>query len=205
MHAMNPLPTHLFVSRMRKSLFTALLTTLSMAMLVTPPAKADTKEGKSSTKDMVWVARDTSDGGELFVSWAHGGTGAKVADLVGLGALDVHFSSDDRWILVTDGGGSIGTTVRLFKRSSGLAFKEVKDFDFDFAVQRLAAQIKAGKEVKDTYLSRSYLRCKGWSKDGPQAILVLNGRGTLGGKPFELKDFVCVFDPVARVFSAAQK
>ncbi|WP_156345614.1 hypothetical protein [Verrucomicrobium spinosum] len=34
--------------------------------------QADTVDGKSSTKDLVWVARSTSDGGELFVSWAHG-------------------------------------------------------------------------------------------------------------------------------------
>jgi hypothetical protein len=176
-----------------------------LSALLPVQVQADTVDGKSSTKDLVWVARSTSDGGELFVSWAHGGTGAKVADLVGLGALKVHFSSDDRWLFVTDGGSSLGTTVRLFKRSTGLAYKEVKEFDFDFAVQRLAAQIEGGKEIKDTILDRSYLRCVGWSKDGPQAFLAISGKGTLNGKRFEVEDFTCVFDPVARVFSAVKK
>ncbi|HSJ00803.1 MAG: hypothetical protein ACAI34_12950, partial [Verrucomicrobium sp.] len=88
---------------------------------------------------------------------------------------------------------------------SGITFKEVKDFDFDFAVQRLAVQTETGKEIKDTVLDRAFLRCVGWSKDGPQAILQLSGKGTLNGKRFEVEKFTCVFDPVARVFSSMKK
>ncbi|HSJ03748.1 MAG TPA: hypothetical protein VK956_14905, partial [Verrucomicrobium sp.] len=94
-----------------KTLSIAAVTLAAFSLLITPTQvrAADAVDGKSSTGDMVWVARSTSDGGELFVSWAHGGTGAKVADIVGLGALGVNFSSDDRWLLVTDGGSSLGT------------------------------------------------------------------------------------------------
>lgn len=164
-----------------------------------PAAQADTLDGDTSTGDMVWVARETSSGGELFVSWSHGGTGSRITTISGLRSLGVHFSPDDRWLMVTDGS-SKGTRVRLFKRSTGLSYNEVKDFDFDFAVQRMAVQVETGKEITNTILSRSQLSCVGWS--GNAALLQLTGRGTLDGRRFEVEAFTCAFDPIRRVFSA---
>jgi len=44
----------------------------------------------------------------------------KLCDTEGWGNLEVHFSPDEKWIVVQDGGLSLGVRCRLFRTQNGL-------------------------------------------------------------------------------------
>lgn len=175
---------------------------LTLVAALCGPVLADkeaTASGVSASGNIAWsVNPDTN---ELNLVPARGGSDAKLCEIIGTSNLSVHFSPDDRFIFVTDGGASLGIHVTLYKHSSGVSYREDSSIDFDLAVQRLAMEAETGKKIDDTVLDHSYLKCLGWTKKG-QAILQLSGSGKLNGKKIEISGFQCVFDPVERSFAA---
>jgi sugar lactone lactonase YvrE len=166
---------------------------LAVCTMVAFAAKPATTAGVSTSGAVAWSV--DPENGELNLVRASGQGGpVKLCDTVSTANLGVHFSPDDKYVMITDGSASVGIHVTLYQRSSGLSYRAV-DFDFDLAAQKLAMEAETGKKIDDTVLDRSYLRCLGWSRDGQWAILQLSGSGKLDGKRVEIASFQCAYNP----------
>lgn len=155
--------------------------------------KQATTAGVSTSGAIAWSVNPYN--GALNLVRASGdGSPVKLCDTISTANLGVHFSPDDTYVFVTDGGESRGVRGTLYRRTSGLSYAEV-DFDFDLPVQRLAMEVETGKKISATVLDRSELRCLGWSRDGQWLVLQLSGSGKLDGKRVEIAGFTCAYNP----------
>ncbi len=175
-----------------------LLPALAALFVVSPAAARDSQVyGTSPSKAITWSVDPATNGLYLSTEYAS----SKVCDVSNPRALKVTFSPDERYIFVTDGS-SIGTRVSLYKRSSGLKYSKVTSYDFDKATQRLAVEVRTGRQVSSTVLNLSrYLQCVGWSRSGEWAILQLDGEGTLDGQRLSIRKFQCAFNPARGEFT----
>lgn len=149
--------------------------------------------GVSPSGAVAWSVNP--EGSELnLVRASGGGAPAKLCDVFSTANLGVHFSPDDKYVFVTDGGSSLGIHGTLYKRSSGLDYDEV-DFDFDLATQKLALEAETGKKITETVLDHSYLKGLGWSRNGQWLVLQLSGSGKVNGKRVEITGFKCAYNP----------
>ena len=64
----------------------------------------------------------------------------ELCETPGWGNLVILFSPDDYWIIVQDGGPSVGISLRLFRHEKGVEFTEQKTADIDGKAERLALQ-----------------------------------------------------------------
>jgi hypothetical protein len=96
-------------------------------------------EGDSPSGKIHFVVRGGDDEKKIYLSVP--GANSKEVELCetpGWGNLVVHFSPDDYWIIVQDGGPSLGISLRLFRREKGVKFTEQKEADIDGKAERLA-------------------------------------------------------------------
>ena len=91
----------------------------------------------------------------------------------GWGSLDLYFSPNNEWLIVQDGGASLGISLRLFQRKKGAHFVE-KNVQLNEGAERLALQ-RSG--VKKGATDHRYLQVVGWSNDSRFVILRLSGHG----------------------------
>ena len=91
--------------------------------------------------------------------------------------LEVHFSPDDRWIIVQDGGPSLGVSLRLFQRVSGLNYKESKNGGIEVMAERAALKQNGVPVDPKDDLEHLYGRVLKWSPDSKSVLLNLSGQG----------------------------
>jgi hypothetical protein len=100
----------------------------------------------------------------------------ELCETPGWGNLSVHFSPDDYWIIVEDGGGSLGVSLRLFRREKGVRFKELEDADIEGKAELMAlADIGlSGKQLLD----HRYAKVLAWSADSKTVLVRVSGSGS---------------------------
>ena len=174
-----------------------------MAGVWTQPAQAQPQtrtfpHGTSSSGKILWAARPFTDKDGtfqhkyyLYEKDSQDGSGTFLCQSMTVG---ISFSPDDRWILVQDGGSSLGLHLRLFKRAEGAKYEERK-VDLDDAVFKVIAASPDGKNVDVNLLDHTYLSCEGWSEDGKKAVLEMSGHGASNGKRIEINKLSFMLTP----------
>jgi hypothetical protein len=134
--------------------------------------------GDSPSGNIHFELRKTSDEGakEIWLSEKDKKSAAvKLCDTPGWGNLEIHFSPDDYWLIVQDGGASLGVSLRLFKRDKGVVFKEIENADINGKAERLALQ-QNGLPPKEV-LDHLYVQCLAWSSDSKTVLVRISGHG----------------------------
>lgn len=157
-------------------------------------ARAEQKaEGRSPDGDISYELRSGSDDSKHI--WLYPTAGKEEAvelcETPGWGNLQIHFSPDSYWIIVQDGGSSLGISLRLFRRENGVQYRELKDADIDGKAERLALQQHglSAKEVCD----HRYARVLGWSADSKTVLVSIFGRGARGNSQIELNGWTGLY------------
>jgi WD40 repeat protein len=144
----------------------------------TPGFSEQPDKGESFTGKIHYELRGDSDaGGKTIWLWSKEdkSDAAELCETPGWGYLEIHFSPNDKWIVVQDGGASLGVSLRLFRRDGGVVFHEIKDADIDRKSEKLALK-QAGmapKEISD----HRYVHCLAWSGDSEMILVSSSGKG----------------------------
>lgn len=164
-------------------------------------ASADAEtEGQSPSGKINWELKESSSEGEEASLWltkvGTDGNGVKLCETVGSGSQEVTISPDDYWIAVTDGGGSLGIDIRLFRRTKGLNYKEQE--------QTIAAELETlalasgGYEEDEPVLDHQYTRVLHWSPDSKFILLRTTGHA---GSKYKITPFHAIYDVGEKSFS----
>jgi hypothetical protein len=101
-------------------------------------------------------------------------------------------SPDDVWIALEHGGGSLGHTILVFKRQTGLDFKQVDSPD------EVGTFALLSKGIKENFLDHSYLHPIEWSEDSKWLTVALDAKGGLGnGGHVRINNWRCRYNPVS--------
>jgi len=103
----------------------------------------------------------------------HADAAVYLCDTEGWGALEMHFSPDDHWLIVQDGGASLGVSLRLFRRDKGVNFTEIKDADINGKAERMA--LKSNGLPAKEILDHRYVDVLGWSRDSKTVAVRIKG------------------------------
>ena len=163
-----------------------------LLFLFIPPLVADetVDEGDSPKGDLHYVAVKVSDSSyKVLLSPAD-----HPEQAVGLLETDaplfakcVSISPDEQWIVVTEGGGSLGVTPRLFKRNAGLHYTENKDAGIEDKAEILAwkqsnlipAKVLSDHQSKpgagEHLLDHRYVTVLAWAPDSQSMLVHLEG------------------------------
>ncbi len=114
----------------------------------------------------------------------------QLCETEGWGNLEMHFAPNDNWIVVQNGGASLGVRCRLFKRENGVAFREIEKPDLNQEAE-ISALRKAGLPAKEMSDHR-YVRCLAWSGDSRMILIEATGKGTVENRPYNFK-WVCIY------------
>lgn len=109
----------------------------------------------------------------------------------GWGNLVVTFAPDDSWIVVEDGGSSLGISLRLFRRQAGLNYQEATDANIDDKVE--LAALRANNLPEQQVLEHRYLHLLQASADGTAILVSLKGRGKAAGRWITFNGWVAVY------------
>ncbi len=120
----------------------------------------------------------------------------KLCETPGWGSLEMHFSPDSHWLMVQDGGASLGISLRVFEQKNGAHYRELIDRHLDDRVERLA--MDRARAPRDWVSDHRYLRVLAWSHDSSTVLLRLSGHG---GGPFSMRGWVTLYDVKADTFS----
>jgi hypothetical protein len=137
-------------------------------------------EGTSPSREVHFELRGDPHelGTEVWLWKGSKRSAVKLCDTAGWGNLRVHFSPDDRHILIRDGGSSMGIDLRLFSRAETRSlseFREEDSADIGDKAEQFALQ-KAGLE-SGRVLHHRYMGCLGWSDDSNTILIRLSGYG----------------------------
>ena len=136
-------------------------------------------EGQSLSGKIHYELRSTpsKDGNKTIWLWSNEGKSdaKQLCQTEGWGNLEMHFAPDDNWIVVQDGGASLGIRCRLFKREHGLAFREIEKPDLNAEAEILALRT-AGLPAEEMSDHR-YIRCLAWSGDSKMILIKARGNG----------------------------
>ena len=116
----------------------------------------------------------------------------ELCETPGWGYLSVHFSPDDNWLIVQDGGGSLGVSLRLFKREAGVRFRELEEAKIDDKIERLALT-QAGAPAKQV-LDHRYAKVLSWSADSKAVLVSVSGSGSNGGRRISVEGWTGIYD-----------
>jgi hypothetical protein len=127
----------------------------------------------------------------------HTDAAVKLCDTEGWCCLKMHFSTDDHWLIVEDGGASLGVSLRLFRRDKGVNFTEIKKPDItEKAIELALRDAKpAGAE-----LLHAYLECVAWSSDSRRILVELTGNVSAAGQRLNI-EWAAVYDVRSGTFS----
>lgn len=101
----------------------------------------------------------------------------KLCDTEGWGNLQVHFSPDNFWIVIQDGGASLGVHLSLYRRDKGVIYQCVKE-DIGADAEEQALQ-QIGKQSFG--LDHRYARVLQWSADSRTILIEIRGSGSHDG------------------------
>ena len=177
--------------------FTALIAS-TPCEAASPTTRRIVPHGSSPSGQIRWAARNSAskDGAYQWHIMLYPKAAASADEGVPLCesmSVGVRISADDQWILVEDGGPSLGIHLRLFKQTQGLHYVEQKT-DLDDAVEKSLAHSPVARNANPTLLDHTYLHCLGWSPDG-KASLEFSGHGAENGKRIEINSWACSFNP----------
>ncbi len=168
---------------------------LAVAGLCASPRvlRADQPEsGKSPGGHISYEIRPAGDGKEVWV-WRDDekGRANKMCDTVGT-RLKLCFSPDDRWIIVQDGTGSLGVSLRLFHREGEHTYEErdKENIDDKAELAALKTENPAATEVAD----HRYAECLDWSTDSSCILVRISGKGFEGQTNNVQFHWLCVYD-----------
>jgi len=116
----------------------------------------------------------------------------ELCETPGWGNLVIHFSPDDYWIVVQDGGPSLGISLRLFRRDKGVKFIEQKDANIDGKAERLA--LKQNGFPSQEILDHRYLKVLAWSRDSTCILIALKGHGGTPEQAVTIQNWLGVYD-----------
>jgi len=125
--------------------------------------------GKDENSKEIWLSPEN-----------HKEKAVKLCETEAWGNLEVHFSSDDFWIIVQDGGASLGIDLTLFQRVKGVTFKEIKDANIGDKAEHIALA-QAGVPDEEG-LDHRYIRVEYWTDDSRFVLVRLYGAGSNQGK-----------------------
>jgi hypothetical protein len=151
-------------------------------------------EGDSPSGKIHFVVRGGDDEKKIYLSVPGGANSQEVelCETPGWGNLVVFFSPDDYWIIVQDGGPSLGISLRLFRRDKGVKFTEQKDADIDAKAERFALKQKGfpAQEILD----HRYAKVLAWSRDSTCVLIALNGHGGTREQAVTIGNWIGVYD-----------
>jgi len=155
-------------------------TTISVAALVfllgshLCPAEQE-NEGKSASGNIHFVVKGALGDRRIFLSPAdHPQDEVELCKTDGWGNLEIHFSPDDFWLVVQDGGSSLGVSLRLFQRGRGVTYKEMPKTDIDGKAERIALEQNG---LAGDLLDHRYTKVLAWSADSKSFLFSLSGHG----------------------------
>jgi hypothetical protein len=148
--------------------------------------------GAILAEHFIFEARDPRSDAPLRQIWLRDTQGKDAPTLLfehSRGA-DVLFSPNENWIVINNYFDSGNTEVRLFQKTKGLKYQEMKKAD---ATQKCWALLDrtVGRSVSKD-LDHSYIRAIQWAADSRAVLLVAWGH--LSGEPVQVNDWLCVFD-----------
>ena len=116
----------------------------------------------------------------------------ELSETPGWGNLVIHFSPDDYWLIVQDGGPSLGISLRLFRRDKGVIFRKQKDADIDGKAERLALKLNGfgAQEILD----HRYVKVLAWSRDSTCVLIALRGHGGTRKQAVTIENWIGVYD-----------
>ena len=157
---------------------TAKLVLSAAACLCVLPAAlhADQPEkGKSPGGHLNYEVRPAADGKEIWVYRDNETTRAnKMCETLGGANLKLFFSPDDRWIIVQDGGASLGVSLRLFHREGEHSYAERDKTDIGEKVE--AAAMKQDGGDGKALSEKRYAECLDWSTDSQYILVRVSGK-----------------------------
>jgi hypothetical protein len=159
-------------------------------------------EGESPSGNIHFEVRKTSNEAskEIWLAPKDKKAGAvKLCETPGWGNLELHFSPADSWLIVQDGGGSLGVSLRLFKQDKGVAFKEVEGADINGKAEKFALQ-RNGLPAEQL-LDHRYARCLAWSADSKKVLVQISGHGGNAKFRVTIRDWQGIYDLDSSNFS----
>lgn len=159
--------------------FSSLLTAACLCTLPLTLAANQPASGKSPGGHVSYEIRPAADGKEVWVYRDNETTRAnKMCETVGSDNLKLFFSPDDRWIIVQDGGASLGVSLRLFHREGEHSYAERDKEDIGTKAENAALKSDGfgGKDLSD----HRYAECLAWSADSRCVLVRVSGKGDDG-------------------------
>jgi hypothetical protein len=132
-------------------------------------------EGNSATGEIHFVVKEAQDDKRIYLSPAgNPHDEVELCHTEGSGNLEMHFSPDDSWLVVQDGGSSLGVSLRLFHRNRGVSYKEITNAGVDGKAEQIALEQEGlGKDLLD----HAYMKVLAWSADSRSFLFSLSGHG----------------------------
>ena len=177
--------------RRRLTGVSALILSLSLRSIA---AAEQQTQGASPSGDIHYELREGAEESKRIWLFPKDGPAQAVelCETPGWGYLAVHFSPDDNWLIVQDGGGSLGVSLRLFKRDAGVRFKEREEAKIDDKIERLALT-QAGAPAKQV-LDHRYAKVLSWSADSKAVLVSVSGSGSSGARRIAVDAWTAIYD-----------
>jgi hypothetical protein len=181
-----------------------LMALLCFALVYWQPAAAiadQQNQGTSNDGKIHYELRDAENDTKEIWLWEEGQkkSAARLTDTEGWGNMVIYFSPDDYWILIQDGGASMGVSFRLFRREKGVTFREMKDSDIDGKAE--AEALRQSGFPADQISDHRYARFLCWSPDSKSILLEVHGSGKTRDRKTTISfDWVGAYDIAKDVF-----
>jgi hypothetical protein len=162
---------------------------------------AQQNEGDSPSGQIHFVVRGAQDEKKISLS-LKGNPKEEVVlcDTPGWGNLELHFSPDDNYIAVQDGGDSLGISLRLFRRTNEAAYAELTEVDLNRAAE--LAALKQNNLPARELLDHSYLKVLAWSGDSRSLLISLSGHGGDDKSHIRINKWIGFYDVATGVFGS---
>jgi hypothetical protein len=157
------------------------------------PSLGQREEGESPSGKIRYILQGKEDSKQLFL-YSNDQPTEKVAlcETPGWGNLLVSFSPNEQWLVVQDGGASLGLYLRLFHKRDGVKYEEVEDANVDGKTE-LAALKENGLPAMEI-LEHRYVHVLPWSADSTKFMVELSGRGQSGARRIRITDWIGIYD-----------
>jgi hypothetical protein len=150
-------------------------------------------EGDSPSRHLHFVVKGPQDDKRIYLSIeGHPQEEVELCQTPGWGNLQVYFSPDDSWVVVQDGGGSLGVSLRLFRREKGAAYKEMTERDVGRAAELAAMKLNHFPEKE--LLDHRYVKLLSWSVDSKTFLFSMSGHGGDGATHIRITEWTGIYD-----------
>jgi hypothetical protein len=176
-----------------RTLLTLLAVGLGLIRTAIDAAEQETR-GTSPSGEIQYELREGADDSKRIWLFPKDrpASAVELCETPGWGNLSVHFSPDDNWLIVQDGGGSLGVSLRLFKRDAGVRFRELEEAKIDDKIERLALA-QAGAPAKEV-LDHRYARVLAWSADSKAVLVSVSGSSSRDGRRVSIADWTATYE-----------